>query len=86
MYNPLNRLNNEEGFIKVLTPYDVMDKIKTEADTSTNLDDIDDDFTGSLTIGEPEYIELPKRDFNIRTLTQEHLESMKQPHTWGYKL
>ena len=86
MYNPFNRLNNEEGFIKVLTPYDVMDKIKTEADTSTDLDDIDDDFTGSLTIGEPEYIELPKRDFNIRTLTQKHLESMRQPDTWGYKL
>lgn len=87
MFIRFTPFNEDRGVMRTLTPEVLYKTLNLNSvDDTTTLSDIDDDFTGSLTIGEPEYIELPKRDFNIRTLTQKHLENMKQPDTWGYKL
>lgn len=48
-------------------------------DTSTSIDDIDDDFGDApLDINNAVTPELPQRDFNIATLTPEKLEELRK--------
>lgn len=48
-------------------------------DTSTNIEDIDDDFGDApLDFNNAITPELPQREFNIRTLTQEKLEELRR--------
>lgn len=48
-------------------------------DTSINIDDVDDDFGDThLDFNNAVTPELPHRDFNIATLTQDKLEQLKK--------
>ena len=75
--------------MRVLTPQDLDLNLNQESNITT-LDDIDDDI--DFNIGEDnqkDYAierELPQNNFNIRTLTQEQINAMKNPDIWSYKI
>ena len=83
MYNPFN------SGMRVLTPQDLGLDLNQESNITT-LNDIDDDI--DFNIGESNQKvyaierELPQNNFNIRTLTQEQINAMKNPDMWSYKI
>ena len=83
MYNPFN------SGMRVLTPRDLDLNLNQEAAIST-LDDIDDDIDFNIGEGNQKGYaiqrELPQNNFNIRTLTQEQINAMKNPDIWSYKI
>ena len=83
MYNPFN------SGMRVLTPQDLDLNINQE-DAISTLDDIDDDIDFNIGEGNQKGYaierELPQNNFNIRTLTQEQINAMKNPDIWSYKI
>ena len=83
MYNPFN------SGMRVLTPQD-LDLNLNQDDTISNLDDVDDDIDFNIGEGTQKGYaierELPQNSFNIRTLTQEQINAMKNPDMWSYKI
>ena len=83
MYNPFNSV------MRVLTPQDLDLNLNQESAIST-LDDIDDDIDFNIGEGNQKGYaierELPQNNFNIRTLTQEQINAMKNPDIWSYKI
>ena len=83
MYNPFN------SGMRILTPQDLDLNLNQESNITT-LDDIDDDI--EFNVGEgyrSGYAierELPQNNFNIRTLTQDQINAMKNPDMWSYKI
>jgi hypothetical protein len=92
MYNPFNT------GMRILTLQD-LDLNLNGIDSQTTLSDIDDDIdmklANSVIPTNPEdrsaFFEsitpkLPQNNFNIRTLTQEQINAMKNPDIWSYKI
>ena len=92
MYNPFN------SGMRILTPSD-LDLNLNGIDSQTTLSNIDDDIdmkiADSIIPTNPEdrsaFYEsitpkLPQNNFNIRTLTQEQINAMKNPDMWSYKI
>lgn len=83
MYNPFN------SGMRVLTPQDLDLKLNKE-DAISTLDDIDDDIDFNIRESNQKGYaierELPQNNFNIRTLTQEQINAMKNPDMWSYKI
>lgn len=92
MYNPFN------SGMRILTPSN-LDLNLNGIDSQTTLSDIDDDIDmkllDSIIPTNPEdrraFYEsitpkLPQNNFNIRTLTQEQINVMKNPDMWSYKI
>lgn len=92
MYNPFN------SRMRILTPSD-LDLNLNEIDSQTTLSDIDDDIDMKLADSiiptnaedrsafyESITPKLPQNNFNIRTLTQDQINVMKNPDTWSYKI
>ena len=75
--------------IKVLTPEDLELNLNQESNIAT-LDDVDDDIDFNIedynAAGYAIERELPQNNFNIRTLTQEQINAMKNPDMWSYKI
>ena len=83
MYNPFN------SGMRVLTPNNLGLNLNQETAIST-LDDIDDDIDFNIGEGNIKGYaierELPQNNFNIRTLTQDQINAMKNPDIWSYKV
>ena len=83
MYNPFN------SGMRVLTPQD-LDLNLNQEDAISTLDDVDDDIDFIIGEGNQKGYaierELPQNNFNIRTLTQEQINAMKNPDIWSYKI
>lgn len=92
MYNPFN------SGMRVLTPSD-LDLNLNGIDSQTTLSDIDDDIDMKLpdpiisdnpedrqAFYESVTPKLPQNNFNIRTLTQDQINEMKNPNIWSYKI
>lgn len=83
MYNPFN------SGMRVLTPRDLGLNLNQESNIAT-LDNVDDDIDFNIGEGnQKDYAierELPQNNFNIRTLTQDQINAMKNPDTWSYKI
>ena len=83
MFNPLVHFQG----IKTLTPED-LDLPMNSMSSGTDLDNIDDDINFSITEGNQKYCkierELPKNNFNIRTLIQDKIEEMKRNSNIGW--
>ena len=83
MYNPFN------SGMRVLTPQDLGLNLNQESSIAT-LDDVDDDIDFNIGEGNQKGYaierELPQNNFNIRTLTQEQINAMKNPDRWSYKI
>ena len=92
MYNPFN------SGMRILTPQDLDLKLNG-IDSQTALSDIDDDIDMKLADSiipanledrsafyESVTPKLPQNNFNIRTLTQEQINAMKNPDMWSYKI
>ena len=83
MYNPFN------SGMRVLTLKD-LDLNLNQQDTISTLDDIDDDIDFNIGEGNTKGYaierELPQNNFNIRTLTQDQINAMKNPDIWSYKV
>ena len=83
MYNPFN------SGMRVLTPQDLDLNLNQENAIST-LDNVDDDIDFNIGEGNQKGYaiegELPQNNFNIRTLTQEQINAMKNPDIWSYKI
>ena len=92
MYNPFN------SGMRILTPSD-LDLNLNGIDSQTTLSNIDDDIDMKLTDSiisdnsedrsafyESVTPKLPQNNFNIRTLTQEQINVMKNPDIWSYKI
>lgn len=83
MYNAFN------SGMRVLTPQDLELNLNQENAIAT-LDDIDDDIDFNIGEGNQKGYaierELPQNNFNIRTLTQEQINAMKNPGIWSYKI
>ena len=92
MYNPFN------SGMRVLTPQDLDLNLNQEVAIST-LDDIDDEIDMKLADSiipiNPEdrsaFYEsitpkLPQNNFNIRNLSQDQINAMKNPDIWSYKI
>ena len=83
MYNPFN------SGVRVLTSQDLDLSLNQESAIST-LDDVDDDI--EFNIGECNQKgyaierELPQNNFNIRTLTQNQIDKMKNSANWSVKI
>ena len=83
MYNPFN------SGMRALTPQDLELNLNQESAIST-LDDVDDDIDFNVGEGNQEGYaierELPQNNFNIRTLTQDQLDKMKNSANWSIKI
>ena len=83
MYNPFN------SGIRVLTPQDLGLNLNQESAIST-LDDVDDDIDFNIGEGiQKGYAierELPQNNFNIRTLTQDQIDKIKNSANWSVKI
>lgn len=83
MYNPFN------SGMRVLTPQDLGLNLNQESNIAT-LDDVDDDI--DFNIGESNQKgyaierELSRNNFNIRTLTQDQIDKMKNSANWSVKI
>lgn len=83
MYNPFN------PGMRILIPQD-LDLNLNQTNTISTLDDVDDDIDFNIGEGNQKGYaierELPQNNFNIRTLTQEQINAMKNPDMWSYKI
>lgn len=92
MYNPFN------SGMRILTPCDLNLNLNG-IDSQTTLSDIDDDIDMKIADSiiptnsedrsafyESITSKLPQNNFNIRTLTQEQINVMKNPDMWSYKI
>lgn len=83
MYNPFN------SGMRILTPQDLDLNLNQESNLTT-LDDVDDDIDFNIEEGNQESFaierDLPQNDFNIRTLTQDQIDAMKNPDMWSYRI
>ena len=83
MYNPFN------SGMRILTPQDLDLNLNQESNLTT-LDDVDDDIDFNIEEGNQKGYaierDLPQNDFNIRTLTQDQINAMKNPDMWSYRI
>lgn len=83
MYNPFN------SGMRVLTLQD-LDLNLNQQDAISTLDNVDDDIDFNIGKGNQKGYaierELPQNNFNIRILTQDQINAMKNPDMWSYKI